>query len=54
MREKKKVSLSLDYVVFSKFKRICEWDKRSVNNGVVHLIKKCVRSFEEEHGEIKE
>ena len=54
MREKKRVSFSLDYVVFNKFKRICELEERSLNNGIVHLIKEFVCSFEEEFGEIKE
>ena len=46
MNNKKRLSINVDYEVFEKFQEFCEWDKRSVNNAIIYLIKQCIRDFE--------
>lgn len=45
-------SLRVNRVLFKKFRYIAEAEGRSANKEIVQFIKRCVREFEEENGEI--
>lgn len=46
-------TLRVDRILFQKFKYIADSEGRSANKEIGQYIKKCVKEYEEEHGEIK-
>ena len=46
-------TLRVDRDLFGKFRYIAEYEGRSANKEIEQYIKRCVRAFEEENGEIK-
>ena len=46
-------TLRVDRVLFQKFSYIAEYEGRSLNWQVIHLIQECVREFEGKHGPIR-
>ena len=45
-------TLRVDKVLYKKFSYIAEYNARSINKEMIHLMKRRVAKFEEEHGEI--
>ena len=45
-------TLRMDRKLFAKFRYVAEYEGRSANKAIVHMIKRRVEKFEKEHGEI--
>lgn len=45
-------TIRVDRILFKKFRYIAEYNGRSANKEMIHLMKRRVAKFEEEHGEI--
>ena len=45
-------ALRADKVLYKKFSYVAEYNARSINKEMIHLMKRRVAKFEEEHGEI--
>ena len=52
MEKKKHLSLRLDDETRLKLRYIAKYEGRSINGQVMHLIYRCIRDYEAEHGEI--
>lgn len=53
MKDIKFLSVRMDRELYGKFRYVAEYEGRSMNSQVLLLIRKCVREFENEIGEIK-
>lgn len=53
MKDIKFLSVRMDQELYSKFRYVAEYEGRSLNGQALLLIRKCVREFENEIGEIK-
>ncbi|MBR2879444.1 MAG: hypothetical protein IKC02_02090 [Oscillospiraceae bacterium] len=51
--EQKHLGLRFDSDTHYKLKYIAEYEGRSINKQVLHLIHKCIREFEKENGIIE-
>ncbi|MBR5491064.1 MAG: hypothetical protein IKV79_07335 [Oscillospiraceae bacterium] len=51
--EGKHLGLRIDDETHFKLKYIAEYEGRSINKQVVHLVHKCIREFEKENGRIE-
>lgn len=51
--DNKHLGLRIDGETHYKLKYIAEYDGRSINKQVIHLIHKCIREFEKENGTIE-
>lgn len=49
----KHLGLRIDDETHYKLKYIADYDGRSINKQVIHLIHKCIREFEKENGVIE-
>ena len=49
----KNITLRIDGEILEKFRKIADYEMRSVNNQIIILIVRSIREFEEEHGKIK-
>ena len=49
----KHLGLRIDDTTHHKLKFIAEYEGRSINKQVIHLIHKCIREFEKENGIIE-
>lgn len=47
----KSVSIRIPEELLNDLRYVAEYDGRSINSQVVHLIRECVRNFKQEHGE---
>lgn len=52
-KENKHLGIEIDPNLHSKLKYIAKYEDRSINGQILFLIRKSVREFEEQHGEIK-
>ena len=50
--ELKHLGLRIDGETLRKLKYIADYEGRSINKQVLHLVQKCVREFEKENGMI--
>lgn len=50
--EGKHLGLRIDEQTHYKLKYIAEYEGRSINKQVIHLIQKCIRAYERENGPI--
>ena len=53
-KENKHLGIEIDPNTHRKIKYIAEYEGRSINGQVLYLVRKCIESFEKEHGEITE
>ena len=49
----KSLSIRIDNELLNKLHFIADYEDRSANSQVLHLIRECVRKFEQEHTEIE-
>ena len=54
MKRDKHLGIRMDSQLHKKLVYIAEYEGRSLNWQVIHLIQECVREFEQEHGPIPE
>ena len=52
-KENKHLGIEIDPNLHSKLKYMAKYEDRSINGQVLFLIRKSIREFEEQHGEIK-
>ena len=52
MKRDKHLGIRMDSQLHKKLVYIAEYEGRSLNWQVIHLIQECVRAFEREHGPI--
>ena len=52
MKKQKHISIRIDETILKKFHHIASYDDRSASGQIMFLINKCIRDFEEKHGEI--
>ena len=52
--DNKHLGLRIDEKTHNKLKYIAEYEGRSINKQVIHLIHCCIREFEKENGSIAE
>lgn len=53
MEKKKHLSLRLDDETRRRLKYVSQYEGRSINGQVMHLINRCISDFEKEHGPIE-
>ena len=53
MKKQKHISIRIDEAILKKFHLVANYDGRSASGQVMYFINKCIRDFEEKHGEIK-
>lgn len=53
MDSEKHLSLRIEEDLLKKFRYVCKYEDRSANNQILYLIKKNIREFEKENGEIE-
>ena len=53
MEKKKHLSLRLDDETRRRLKYVSQYEGRSINGQVMHLINLCISDFEREHGPIE-
>ena len=53
MKKQKHISIRIDETVLKKFHHVADYDDRSASGQIMYLINKCIRDFEEKHGEIR-
>lgn len=51
-KENKHLGLEIEPELHGKLKYIAKYEGRSINGQVIYLIRKCIRQFEIENGEI--
>lgn len=54
MKRDKHLGIRLDSDLHKRLVHIAEYEGRSLNWQVIHLVQECVRTFEETHGPIRE
>ena len=52
-KENKHLGIEVDPELHFKLRYISEYEGRSANGQILYLIRKCIKDFEEENGEIK-
>ena len=54
MRNKtnKHLGIEVDPVLHAKLKYIAKYEDRSINGQILFLVRRCIREFEAQHGEI--
>ncbi len=52
MKIERHFGLRIDDELLKKFHQVCEYDGRSANGQILHLIRKNIAEYEKEHGEI--
>ncbi|MBE7036183.1 MAG: hypothetical protein E7403_02695 [Ruminococcaceae bacterium] len=52
MKIERHFGLRIDDELLRKFRYVCEYDGRSANGKILHMIRKCVAEYEKEFGEI--
>lgn len=52
-KENKHLGIEIDPNLHSKLKYIAKYEDRSINGQILFLIRKSIREFEEENGEIE-
>ncbi len=53
-KNKKHLGITIDEDLHFKLHYISKYEGRSANGQILYLIRKCIREFEEENGEIKD
>ena len=53
-KENKHLGIEIDPSIHRKIKYIAEYEGRSINGQILYLVRKCIESYEREHGEIVE
>ncbi|MGM9671806.1 MAG: hypothetical protein ACI3XD_09600 [Oscillospiraceae bacterium] len=48
----KSISIRIDGEMLNKLHVIADYEKRSVNNQIVVLIRRCIERYEKKHGKI--
>jgi len=46
------LSIRIDEILLQKFHIVAEYNNRSANKQIITLIKQCILSYENQHGEI--
>lgn len=52
MKKQKHIGLRIDEEIWAKFFYVAKYEDRSGNGQLQYLINRCIREFEEQHGEI--
>ena len=52
MGKQKHISIRIDADILAKFHYVSKYEDRSASGQIMYLINNCIRSFEEQHGEI--
>jgi len=52
MKKPKHISIRIEEETLKKFHYVAKYDDRSASGQIMFLIHKCIRDFEEKHGEI--
>ena len=53
MKKEKHFNLRIDPELLAKFRCVCEYEARSMNNQLLIFVRNAVRRYEKEHGEIE-
>ena len=53
MKNERHFGLRIDDTLLKKFRYVCEYDGRSANGKLLHMIRKCVVEYEKEFGTIE-
>ncbi len=53
MKNERHFGLRIDDTLLRKFRYVCEYDGRSANGKLLHMIRKCVADYEKEFGIIE-
>lgn len=53
-KERTHLSIRMDEEIHDKFKYVASYEGRSMSGQILHLIQKCIREYEKEHGPIEE
>lgn len=53
MKKNKHISIRIDEDILQKFHYVAKYEDRSASGRIMSLINKCIRDFEEKHGEIE-
>ena len=53
MKNERHFGLRIDDTLLKKFRYVCEYDGRSANGKLLHMIRKCVAEYEQEFGTIE-
>ena len=53
MEDKKHLSLRIDPATLKKFRYVAQASDRSANTQLLYLVRRNIREFEKEHGEIR-
>jgi hypothetical protein len=54
MKERKHLSIRMDSETHDKLQFVAAYEGRSMSGQIIHLIQKCIREYEKEHGPITE
>jgi len=54
MKSKKHLSIRMDETIHDKFQYVASYEGRSMSGLILHLMQKCIREYEQEHGPITE
>jgi len=46
------LGIEIDPALHGKLKYVAEYEGRSINGQILYLVRKCIESYEKEHGEI--
>lgn len=52
-KDNKHLGIEVEADVHGKLKYIAKYEDRSINGQILYLIRKCIKEFEEQNGEIK-
>ncbi|MBR4888544.1 MAG: hypothetical protein IKU17_05315 [Clostridia bacterium] len=52
-KENKHLGIEIDPELHGKLRYIAKYEDRSINGQILYLVRRCVREFEEQHGEIE-
>lgn len=53
MKDKTFLSIRMNSELHDKFQYVAAYEGRSMSGQIIHLLNKCVRDFEKEHGAIE-
>lgn len=53
MSKMRHISVNIEDETLQKFHYVSKYEARSASGQIIHLITKCIREFEEEHGKIE-
>ena len=54
MEDKTHLSIRMDRELHDKFQSVASYEGRSMSGQILHLIQRCIRDFEKEHGPIED